>query len=218
MSRLTPTLALLALAGLALACPKATPVNPEPDAGAGQGAQVPGGAVDPGPAPGPDGATPTPCLSDADCQGGVCEGQGCSDDQPGTCAPADRICTRDSRPYCGCDGQTFRSSGSCPGKRYAQEGECVSEGPAAGADGSSCLQASDCQSGICEGQGCGDDTPGECKPAVRACTRDLREYCGCDGQTFRGSGSCPGQRYGDPGACAAPSKGGGGKTRPKKGG
>ncbi len=209
--RLIP-LALLALAGFS--CPKPAPES-EPD----QGSQVPGGAVDPGPGPVPsepsadDGGGPPPtattCLSNADCNGGVCEGQGCGDDQPGTCAPAQRACTRDSRPYCGCDGQTFRSSGSCPGARYAHEGECQSAGPTAGADGSPCLAASDCQSGVCEGQGCGDDQPGECKPASRPCTKDLRTYCGCDGQTFQGSGSCPGQRYAAPGECTAAGKGDG---------
>jgi hypothetical protein len=206
MSRLLPPL-LLAFAGL-LACPKPSP-TPEPD----QGSTVPGGAVDPGPAP--DGSAPATCLRDADCGGGVCEGQGCSDDQPGTCAPEGRMCTRDSRPYCGCDGQTFRSSGTCPGRRFAHEGECASEGQTPGADGSPCLAASDCQSGICEGQGCGDDQPGECKPAARPCTRDLRPYCGCDGQTFRSSGSCPGQRYSAPGECTTAGTGDGSK---KKGG
>jgi hypothetical protein len=199
---------LLALSG-AFTCTKPAPA-PEPE----PGPTVPGGAVDPGPAPDP--STPATCLSSADCNGGVCEGKGCSDDQPGTCAPPDRVCTRDARPYCGCDGQTFTSSGTCPGQRFAHEGECEAAGPTPGADGSPCLAASDCQSGVCEGQGCGDDQPGECKPAARACTRDLRPYCGCDGQTFRSSGSCPGQRYAAAGECAAPSKGDGAKKKSAK--
>jgi hypothetical protein len=70
--------------------------------------------------------------------------------------------------------------------------------------GDTCLSAADCASGVCEGQGCGDDTPGTCVEASRACTRDYREYCGCDGQTFHASGSCPGQRYAASGACANP--------------
>ena len=67
--------------------------------------------------------------------------------------------------------------------------------PGGVADGGACLAATDCQSGVCEGEGCGDDTPGVCVASNRACTRDLRPYCGCDGQTFRTSGSCPGRRY-----------------------
>lgn len=70
-----------------------------------------------------------------------------------------------------------------------------------GADGASCLTAADCQSGICEGEGCGADQPGTCKPKARACTRDLRAYCGCDGVTFRTSGSCAGRRYASRGEC-----------------
>lgn len=64
------------------------------------------------------------CLQASDCASGVCEGHGCTDGTPGTCAPAERPCTRDRRPYCGCDGETFYSSGSCPGRRYARQGTC----------------------------------------------------------------------------------------------
>jgi hypothetical protein len=129
---------LIAFAGL-FACLKPAPtVEPEGNGGA----EVPAGSVDPGPDPaadggqasadggqapaGDDGGTPSAvaCLSDADCNGDVCEGQGCGDAQPGTCVSKARMCTRDSRPYCGCDGQTFRASGSCPGRRYAAKGEC----------------------------------------------------------------------------------------------
>jgi hypothetical protein len=134
MSRLAPALALFALAGL-LACPK--PATVEPSASGGGGAEVPAGAVDPGPDPAADGGantgpeTPSSsgCLSDADCGDGLCEGQGCGDDQPGTCVSRSRMCTRDSRPYCGCDGQTFRASGTCPGRRYAHAGECSGPTP-----------------------------------------------------------------------------------------
>ncbi len=63
------------------------------------------------------------------------------------------------------------------------------------ADGQSCLAAEECESGVCEGEGCGADRPGTCAPKTRGCTRDLRPYCGCDGQTFRTSGSCPGKRF-----------------------
>ena len=66
--------------------------------------------------------------------------------------------------------------------------------------GAQCLAASECESGICEGEGCGD-TPGTCASASRACTRDLRTYCGCDGKTFQSSGSCPGQRFSARDAC-----------------
>ncbi|MCH9687056.1 MAG: hypothetical protein K0V04_36815, partial [Deltaproteobacteria bacterium] len=47
----------------------------------------------------------------------------------------------------------------------------------------------------------GDDLPGQCASNERACTRDYATYCGCDGQEFHGSGSCPGQRYAHRGEC-----------------
>ncbi|HWU90127.1 MAG TPA: hypothetical protein VN253_22845, partial [Kofleriaceae bacterium] len=70
----------------------------------------------------PDGAA---CLTEADCASGICEGEGCTDDQPGLCKPVTRACTRDLRPYCGCDGKRFDASGSCPGRRYAATGRCT---------------------------------------------------------------------------------------------
>lgn len=70
------------------------------------------------------------------------------------------------------------------------------------AAGMQCMAGAECESGICEGQGCGD-TPGTCAPAARGCTRDRRDYCGCDGKTFQASGSCPGQRFSAREACPA---------------
>jgi hypothetical protein len=165
-------------------------------------------AASPGPGPAPvdatagiaddGGATPsTGCRTDADCGGNaVCEGEGCGD-VLGTCAPADRMCTRDAQSYCDCAGVTFVASGSCPGRRFAHRGVCERAKPKP--DGTPCDVGSECESGVCEGEGC--DAPGVCKPAQRPCTKDLREYCGCDGKTFRGSGSCPGSRFSKRGAC-----------------
>jgi hypothetical protein len=70
---------------------------------------------------GPDGQS---CLLDAECASGFCEGQGCGEDQPGVCVGSMRRCTRDLRPYCGCDGKTFMASGTCPNRRYASPGPC----------------------------------------------------------------------------------------------
>lgn len=67
--------------------------------------------------------------------------------------------------------------------------------------GSACLAATDCASGLCEGEGCADDTPGICVDPMRACTRDLRPYCGCDGESFFTSGSCPNRRFAHRGTC-----------------
>lgn len=77
-------------------------------------------------------------------------------------------------------------------------GEPATAAPA----GAACTAATDCASGVCEGEGCGD-TKGVCAASNRACTKDLRQYCGCDGVTFGASGSCPGQRFAHAGACPA---------------
>ncbi|MGE0867379.1 MAG: hypothetical protein AB7P03_02370 [Kofleriaceae bacterium] len=77
-------------------------------------------------------------------------------------------------------------------------------GAAKKADGASCAGSAECASGVCEGEGCDERRLGRCMPRDRACTKDLREYCGCDGITFRASGSCPGQRFRAPRDCKAP--------------
>ena len=74
--------------------------------------------------------------------------------------------------------------------------------PNQGHDGAKCSTSADCDSGVCEGQGCGDAN-GTCAPAARGCTRDARQYCGCDGKTFTASGSCPGQRFSARAACGS---------------
>jgi hypothetical protein len=76
-----------------------------------------------------------------------------------------------------------------------------STGPGSLPAGSPCLAATDCATGICEGEGCGDDAPGVCIDPMRPCTRDLRAYCGCDGETFRTSGTCPNRRFAHREAC-----------------
>jgi hypothetical protein len=164
--------------------------------------------------PGPGVTTPTPapaktaegggCTVGADCESGVCEGQGCGEGE-GKCVAKSRACTRDLRPYCGCDGKTFRSSGSCPGNTYSRPGECsnkpVDLPPTKLSDGAACASGADCDSGVCEGQGCGARQLGKCVAKTRMCTMDAATYCGCDGKTFTSSGSCPGQRFENKGEC-----------------
>ncbi len=97
--------------------------------------ELPAPAPEPEPEPAPEAsaglADGAPCTDGAECASGICEGEGC---EAGTCSPALRPCTRDLRPYCGRDGETFRTSGSCPGRLYAHAGECppVAETPPAG--------------------------------------------------------------------------------------
>jgi hypothetical protein len=62
-----------------------------------------------------------------------------------------------------------------------------------------CTTDADCQDGqACVGSlGC--DEIWRC--AKVACTRDLVTYCGCDGKTFQGSGTCPSRKVARRGPC-----------------
>ncbi len=163
----------------------------------------------------PGGQIGDACSQATDCESQICEGMGCDGESLGTCVSRERMCTMDLAPYCGCDGKDFAGSGSCPGRRYAKRGSCSKEDVSLGNNGlpgsqgkksykrvgESCLSTEQCRNGVCEGLGCGPMAPGVCRPLQRACTRDLVTYCGCDGNTFRTSGSCPGARYLSKGAC-----------------
>ena len=115
------------------AAPSPAPAVPAPlPAPAPQPAPAP-----PVPAPAPPEAPPedaagsalgAACLAAADCASGVCEGEGCDEASPGVCVAADRRCTLDNRPFCGCDDATFQASSRCPGRRYAHEGACDAGG------------------------------------------------------------------------------------------
>jgi hypothetical protein len=69
-----------------------------------------------------------------------------------------------------------------------------------------CQSSADCAGGErCDfAPGCGQ--PGTCGPA-RSCTKDLVTYCGCDGKTFEGSGSCPDHAHARRGGCEAADSG-----------
>lgn len=75
----------------------------------------------------------------------------------------------------------------------------VNQDTLAHADGQPCESNDQCISGACEGS-C-EPGGGVCAPTNRGCTRDLVQYCSCDGATFESSGSCPGQRVAARGAC-----------------
>jgi hypothetical protein len=79
-------------------------------------------------------------------------------------------------------------------------GEWSKPNPNGKANGEACGKPDDCKSGVCEGEGCGGAGP-KCVDANRACTRDLVAYCGCDGKTFSGSGTCAGRPFRKKGTC-----------------
>jgi len=73
-------------------------------------------------------------------------------------------------------------------------------GPRRQPDGANCDVNADCESGSCEGMGCGP-AEGTCQAKDRACTDDIRAYCGCDGKTLIGGSSCAGGRFEYEGEC-----------------
>lgn len=158
--------------------------------GGGEGGSVPGPTL-------PVGAL---CDSAADCAAGeVCEGQGCGP-KGGRCMSAQRMCTRDLQTYCGCDGNEFGGSGTCPGDRYAYRGACAPQLVV----GEPCTDGRQCSSGLCMGaglEGCSRGSGGVCAEPGTGCTKDLATYCGCNGVEFRASGSCPNQQFAYRGPC-----------------
>lgn len=92
-----------------------------PDSDGGKAQPTDGSADGPAATPKQAGAA---CLASEECGSGICEGKGCDDEQPGTCADAERMCTRDYAAYCSCSGENFGASGSCPGQRYSHKGNC----------------------------------------------------------------------------------------------
>lgn len=134
------------------------------------------------------------CKKQADCgTSGTCLfAEGCPGS--GTCVASPR-CTADLVEFCACTGKSFRGSSSCVTKPYKNRGKCAASTPA------ECRKSADCPSGqVCAG-GAGCEAKWTCQ-APRPCTKDLREFCGCDGKTFRGSSTCPGKKYKKTGACS----------------
>lgn len=283
-------LGAVVLAAVVMGCSGTVPGVGGDDGGGGGDAALDGAAPDTGGA--------RVCTRSEDCDPGQeCSGpDGCG--IPWTCGPAlGRPCTDDIAPYCGCDGQTFYGSSSCPPRPFAFRGACATPsdaGPDAPGDcrlpsgqlcgnGMTCpagdgCNTCQCRGGVlaCTGLACVDAGPGprDCRlsdgrvcpngntcpagdgcntcrctngmlgctllacvdagmpvgtpcansaqcpagqlcqgapgcgvrwtcGAAPGCTRDLVPYCGCNGQTFRASSTCPGQPYAYRGECAA---------------
>lgn len=159
----------------------------------------------------PDGPAPTDvtpadvarqCRSTEDCGPGeeCLIREGC--DVPSYCGPQlGRPCTDDLASYCGCDGQTFTGSSTCPPRVYARRGPCesVDAGPPPGCtfpDGRVCAVGQRCPA------------PDGCNTCV--CNRDGTLSCtllGCvdagpPACTFPDGRVCPvGQRCRAPDGC-----------------
>lgn len=126
------TAPLFAIAILATAC-NAAPPNDAPDAGTAE-ANLPSApptsrtAANTGEMCG--GIAAIQCLKEADycaMDDGACTNMA---DAAGTCTTAPEICTREYRPVCGCDGQTYATKCVAASSRVnvAYNGPCREEG------------------------------------------------------------------------------------------
>ena len=153
------TMRWVLMAALAAAAAGCGSVVVQPGPGDAAAVDVP--ATSDTPAPPPD-ARRT-CTSSADCAPGEeCYiAEGCA--VPSVCGPAlGRPCTDDLAAFCGCDGQTFSSSSSCPSRTYAHRGPCEAAdggpGGCAFPDGRVCPFGQTCPAGDgCNSCSCGRD-------------------------------------------------------------
>lgn len=149
------------------------------------------------------------CADGLECIGEVCTAS-CTGDDPCRELNADATCERvsgTSQCELGCSdaddcnglGASFVCMDAACRERADNDGD---DGKRAA--GEPCTESSQCASNICQGMGCGDDSPGTCVGGTmtRTCSGDVVTYCGCDGESFvAASGSCPNKRYAKRGPC-----------------
>jgi hypothetical protein len=113
--------------------------------------------------------------------------------------PGPALTERGGQPSAGGPQAIGRDAGS----RLAADDAAPAAAGARLAAGESCFDGGECESGVCEGEGCGTKQPGVCVAAGRVCKGPEESFCGCDGETFRAPRDCPGQAYARRGACNA---------------
>jgi hypothetical protein len=112
-------------------------------------------------------------------------------DQTGVCTKIPQVCTLEYNPMCGCDDKTYGNAcnAAAAGVSIASKGECAAaDGGAAqscgGLQGKACPKGDYCnypKAALC-GRA---DATGSCAAQPNgACTKELKQVCGCDGTTY----------------------------------